>query len=116
MGFLQFDVDIDCYKIKKRIDLFPNEKDNYLFSAFFKADKYYLSYISQMVPYMFVLDLKGEILYKMPLGKKWVCAFADYNNRFLIAAGYHSIRLIDSQAIPPEKSPIIAKDHELKCG
>lgn len=68
------------------------------------------------MPYLVVLDNKGDIIYRLNLGKKWICAFADYNNRFLIAAGYHSLRIIDSQAIPPEKSPIIAKEHTLKCG
>ena len=69
-----------------------------------------------MIPYMLVLDLKGEVLYKCELDKKWVSGFADYSNRFLVAAGYHSIRLIDTQAIPPEKSPFIAKEHDMNCG
>jgi hypothetical protein len=51
------------------------------------------------------------------LEKRWICAFAEYSNRFFIAAGYHSIRLVDTQATPPKKnSPLITKDYPLKCG
>lgn len=114
MGFLTFDD--EGYKISKTIDLFKEEKDNYLFNAIFKGGKYYLSYISQYVPFMIVLDAKGELLYKLDLDKKWICAFVEYSNRFFVAAGYHSLRLVDTQATPPIKSPLIAKDYILKCG
>jgi hypothetical protein len=46
VGFLRYERGQDGYQIRKRIDLFKNEKDNYLFCAFFKADKYYISYMS----------------------------------------------------------------------
>lgn len=87
-----------------------------MFNVFFKGDKYYLSYISQFVPFLIVLDKNGAVLYRLNLGKKWICAFAEYSNRFFLAAGYHSLRLVDTQAIPPEKSPLINKDFVLKCG
>lgn len=84
------------YKIQKTIDLFKEEKDNYLFNVIFKGDKYFLSYISQYLPFLIVLDAKGELLYKLDLDKKWICAFADHGNRFFVAAGYHSLRVVDT--------------------
>lgn len=82
--------------MRKTIDLFEEKKDNYLFNVMYKGNKYYLSYISQFVPYLIVLDNSGAIIYKLNLGKKWICAFADFSNRFFIAAGYHSLRLVDT--------------------
>lgn len=93
---MKFDFDQDGYVLKKTIDLFPNVKDNYLFNVFYKGEKYYLSYISQFVPFLIVLDRNGGELYRLNLGKKWICAFAEYSNRFFLAAGYHSIRLVDT--------------------